>query len=618
MNSFVGGIEPSRGSGDPVRAWMTEWLRTNTAREAWHVEAAPFFYLASAESSDGRAPMARDEGGLTVLYYGFLARDQFAEAGVPEPTTPAEIAAALLRRYRQNGPDALVALNGRYVACAWDPATKSLHLMNDALGLKPVFLWQAQGEFYFSANLWALACHPKFRKAINPLGMVDLLMFNHQQMQRTLFADVSVLPPGGVTTFRDGALTSRQVRTLKFSDSRWTWSVGRAAEGMYERLAQSIRRRVRDGADLALPLSGGFDSRVLLGLLLERPVRLHTITQFQYGLFAEDTKYAKRMARVAGVEHRTVPLTDDATAKYREQSVALNGGMYDCQTARYLSLLDQSFDKTLPHVSAHLGGELTSRFQISDKLYTTPEEHWALALKFANGYRFTPAQVAEMLGTGVPRDLAQTAVAENRQFFFSHPTPDFHRYFNWDLLQYRRRYIAFQLLYYEQFQEVIAPFYDLDFIDFVCSLPFAAVEGQQAYCVMMRKHFPALSRIPNTNTDTPLVSSTKEVLRDYVTSQYRRFVLSPVRKMVPSRRWVGHPMAQFGYALMGDSRPVLDHILVRREKMSAYLDPVAVEKAVQRQLQGDYSNSMGLLGLATFATALDMLDDPQSAIRVWR
>jgi len=616
MHGFLGCIESDRACADAMLNWMKDWIHVRPEKRAIEIQRGPFHYLASAEPQSTDDPVADDHNGFVLAFTGFIATDQLRDAGGIEPQEHADIARALLRIYRERGPEAVACLNGRYTVCVWDPEKGSLELMNDVLGLMPIFLWQNDGSFAFSSNVWAIACHPRFRKRIDVRGMVDLLLLSHQQGNRTLFEGVSVLPPGSVTTVRDGNVSSRLVRNLKFSEERWQWSIEKAADEMYALLSQSVQRRVAEGAEVLLPLSGGFDSRVLLGFLLERPAEIKTITQYQHGLYAEDTRYAKRLARRAGVRHQVVPFGDSFLAQYRRKCVAINGGLFDIHTSRYLSWFDEPNGKLLPIVSAHLGGELTSRFQVSDTAFSTPEEQFDIAFGEANNYRFAPEIVRNMLGTEVNGDLANEAVLENKQFFMSQRTPFFHRYFNWDLLLSRRRYICYQLFHFEQFTRVIAPFYDLDFVDFICSLPFAALHKQHAYRTMLREHFPALARIPNTN-DLPVLTSTREVLRDFANTQYRRFIRRPVQRVLPLKRWVGHPMEQYGFALQDASRAVLDHISENRELIAQYLDPERVQQAVGRQLKGDNSASIGLLAMSSFVTALEMLEDPSAAIRCW-
>lgn len=617
MHGFWGCVEPNQDHAETMRRWMAAWIGLEPQKQPFVIHRPPFVYMASSEPGARQESMASDDNGLLVVFRGFIARDQLAGTDSGEPRTDAEVAAALLRLYRERGADSLVGLNGRYTVCVWDSEENSLYLMNDILGLMPVFLWQKAKSFAFSSNIWAIVCHPLFSKEIDPKGVVDLLLLSHQQANRTLLKDVPVLAPGSVTAIKGGKVTSRVARTLQFSDQRWDWGMDKAADEMHSLLAQSVRRRVPDGAEVRLPLSGGLDSRAALGLLLERPVRIHAFTQYQPGAYGVDARYAKRLARRAGVAHETVPLPDDFLAAYRRKCVAISGGLYDIHTGRYLSLSDQGGSHGLATVSGHLGGELTGRFHVPDTAFSSPQERFELAFKEINMFRFPADQLRGMLGGSVSEGLVDEALDECREFFLSHSGVHFQQFTNWDLALYRRRFISFQLLYLEQFGEVVAPFYDRDFVDFMCSVPFCALESQRAYRAMHRRHFPSLARIPDSNTDRPMLMSTSFVLRDFLNSQYNRFVRRPLHRLLHLRRWVGHPCVQCAFALRGGSRPVLEHIMQNLERLARFLKPDQVRHVVDRLLEGDSSNSMGLLALSAFVTTLEMLDDPYSAVHAW-
>lgn len=617
MHGFLGCIESDKAAADAMGGWMKKWIALRPEKRLVEVRRHPLLFVTSDEPGTTGAPVASGDDGLTVGFCGFIAHDQLEAADGSALTTDAEVAEALLARYRAEGGEALAALNGRYLAWAWRADSGRLELMNDALGFKPVFLWRKNAAVVFASNVWAIVRHPRFDGVVDARGLVDTLLLSHQQGGRTLFEDVSLLPPGSVTCIQDGKAVSRVVRNLRFTEERWAWSVERIADAMHGVLSQSIRRRVPEHLEVLLPLSGGLDSRVLLGLLAARSAEIDAVSQYQHGLYGIDARCARQLARAAAVKHRIVPLRDDFLARYRRKCVAINSGMYDIHTGRFLSLLDLAGAGDVPTVSGFFGGEITGRFQISDAAFCTPEEQFELGWREINMYRFQPDRLRGMLASGVSADAADDAVAESKRFLLSHDGHYFHRHYNWDILMYRRRYISYQLLYYEQFQRVIAPFCDRDVVDFFCSLPFAALEAQRAYCQMQVRHFPKLSRVPNSNTGQPLRISTKYILKDVLSSQYMRFIRRPLQRALKLRRWIGHPCSQLGFALGGDSRPVLDHIIRSKDRLADHLHPDKVQEAVDRLLEGDNTCSMGLLALSSFATALEMLEDPGAALRAW-
>jgi asparagine synthase (glutamine-hydrolysing) len=590
---------------------MSEWIAAAPTKRSFEVQRPSFFYLGSEPEDEGGRPMASDENGSVLMFSGFIASDQLPAANGAGGGS--DIAASLLRLYRQSGPGGLVGLNGRYVIAVWDAGKRRLALMNDLLGLKPAFFWSDEGGFAFSSSVWPIACHPRFRKKLSPEGVADMLLFNHQQGDGTLFQGVTLLPPGSITTVQCGEVKSERVSPVPHTTERWHWGIERTADAMHELIGQGLARRVPDGVSLQLPLSGGMDSRVMLGFLRRRRVHVRTITQHQPGLYGLDRRYAKRLARRARVPNRPVPIPDDFLARHRLLSVLIGGGLYDIHVSRYLALIDH-LDPSELVVSGYMGGELTGQLHTSDRDFAGPEEQFALVLAEANKHRFPPAGARELLD-GSAEGLVEERVNGYRQFFFSQDGEFSHRYNNWNLLQFQRRYTSFQPFYFEQFGPVRTPYYDRDYVEFVCSLPFAALEGQRAYREMQSRHFPELAKIPDTNTGEPPRLSTGYVLRDVLYSQYARFVRRPLQRLCPLRRWVESQMQQYGFALMGDSRPVLDHLMRSRDLLASHMSAEAVEAAVGRQRAGDHSEVMGLLGLSAVATALEIMDDPHGALR---
>ncbi len=618
MNGFLGMVEADDAAADCMSRWMAEWVTLRPAKAEVSCAAAPFRFMGSAESDSDAERGVADRGALTLVYAGFVAPGQLAGQSGKAPTTSSQVAEALLERYIADGADSLAALNGRYVIAVWDAGRQSLELMNDCLGLKPVFLWQRGESIAFASNVWAIACHPEFCGEIDTRGVVDTLLLSHQQGNRTLHRDVSVLPPGSVTRWTDGRLSQRTVRTLEFSDSRWHWGMDRLADAMHDALAESVRQRIPDSSSIRLPLSGGVDSRTMLGLLCERDVELNAFTQWQPGAYSIDARNAAQLARRAGVGLSRVPLADDFLSRYREKCVAINGGLYDIHTGRYLSLSDQSEMPAYGIVSGHLGGELTGRFQFPDTAFSTVEERYELAFREVNMFRFDADGVRDMLAFETSPELVDESLQECRRFYMDQPGEHFQQGMAWDLLLSRRRFISFQVLYLEQFCRAFAPFYDREFVDLMSSMPFCALEGQRAYLRMVCRHFPDLARVPNSNTGRPMVTSTAFVIKDFLRSQYSRFIRRPVRRLFKLRRWVGNPCLQFGFALMGSSRSVLEHLLANAERLGDCLDVAKVRTAVREHLDGKNEYPMGLLALSALVTAAEMLEDPYLAIRAWQ
>ncbi len=616
MDGFLGCIDPHQSSATAMCAWMREWIGIPPEKALSEVSAGPFRYVASREGKGPAERLARTPEGTVVLYHGLVPADQFGAVCDVPPRDEAEVASALLALYQAGGPESLAGLNGRYVAVVWDAERQQLHLANDVLGLYPTFVWRRGGAIAFSSNVWAIARHPDFNGELDIQGIADFLTLSHQQGNRTLLREVSVLPAGSVVSFADGQVSERCVRDLVFSDERWDWGIDRIGDELHERLLASSRRQIPDDWTVRLPLTGGFDSRTTLGLLMGRGVRVQAVSQRQPGAYAKDTRLARRLARTAHIPHRTVPLPDDFLGRLRRRCVAISGGLFDISAARFLSLMEQSQDADVS-ATGTLGGEVTGRFMCPDGRHASAEDHWRSEFESVSVLRFSPDELGALLSDGVAGDLAQTVREESRSFFVDFEGRPFQQFLRWDLLVRRRRFVVFQPMQLQTFARSAMVFYDRDVIDLVCSLPLAALEEQRAYRAMICRHFPALARVPSTN-DTPLSVSTRQVMADCAATQLRRFVVRPIDKVFGLRRWIGHPYVQFGFALSQGSQDVLDHLQRNAEKLGPYLRPDLVADYAQRQARGDNTHSMGVLALSTLATVQEMADDPDMALRAWR
>lgn len=611
MHGFLGCVNQGRREAEPMLRWLSAWIGLEPVKKSVDLRRPGFRFVGTVHGEGRDRPFAAREDGPLVGFRGFIARDQLSLPDGARPETEAETAEALLELYLEEGPAALAGLNGRYLAWVRD-ADGSVVLANDLLGLKPSFLWHQGAGFVFSSHIWAIASYPGFSGRIRLGGVVDLLLYNHHQGERTLFESVSLLPPGSVLTLRDGKTDIQRICRPTHSEENWDLGIEQAADRMYELLEASVDRRVHVDREMQLPLSGGLDTRAMLGFLRERGCQPEALTQYQHGLYGLDRRYSRRIARIAGIRHRTTRIPDDFLSRYRMLSVAAGGGLYDIHPARYLSLVE-SMRHDLPVVSGYMGGELSGQLHTSDVDFSTPEEQFQLVFQEANRCRLPPERTRAVLGTD-RGGLVDESIAGYRDFFLSQAGDYSHRYNNWNLLVFQRRYTSFQLHYIEQFVPVRAPFCDRPYVDFMCSLPFAALEGQRAYRHMQATRFPDLARVPDTNTGLPPRITTKYMVCDLLHTQYQRFLRRPLQHLLRLRRWVRSQMEQYGFALQGASSEVLEHILANEDRLSAYLDIDNVRAEVSRQSEGDNSAVMGLLGLSAFATALELAEDPMGGI----
>ena len=210
---------------------------------------------------------------------------------------------------------------GMFAMAVWDRETRTLHLVRDRLGEKPLYVGTFDGTLLFASELKAMRRHPAWRGEIDRDVLTAYLRVGYVPGPYAIYRNVRKVEPGTIVSVRavDGRLEER---------TEAYWSVGDAfARGVSDPLTGShdemvtaledvLRRTVRDEMVSDVPLgaflSGGIDSSTIVALMQaesRRPVRTFTIG-FHDPAFNE-AEHARDVARHLGTEHTELYVTPD-------------------------------------------------------------------------------------------------------------------------------------------------------------------------------------------------------------------------------------------------------------------------------------------------------------------
>jgi asparagine synthase (glutamine-hydrolysing) len=204
---------------------------------------------------------------------------------------------------------------GMFAIAVWDRQTKSLTLIRDRLGEKPLYYgWQGTGDaatFIFASDLKALRVHPSFESRIDRDAITLLLRHNCIPAPYSIYKGIRKLEPGEILVV---SLPAREPQIRSY----WTLQevVARgladpfegtpedAVDALETLLGDSIKRQMVADVPLGAFLSGGIDSSTIVALMqaqARRPVKTFTI-----GFNDErhdEAVHAKAVARHLGTEH---------------------------------------------------------------------------------------------------------------------------------------------------------------------------------------------------------------------------------------------------------------------------------------------------------------------------
>ena len=202
-------------------------------------------------------------------------------------------------------------LIGMFAFALWDSKARTLSLVRDRIGIKPLYWGEFAGQVLFASELKALRQHPSFRPEIDRNSLCAFLRYNYVPAPRSIYAGVYKLAPGSILTFAEGA----PPRPIAFWSMPEVVRKGRAGfnenlsdadaeEKLNALLLDAVGRRMIADVPLGAFLSGGIDSSTVVALMQAQSVRpIRTFSIGSHDAAYDEAKHAKAVAAHLGTDH---------------------------------------------------------------------------------------------------------------------------------------------------------------------------------------------------------------------------------------------------------------------------------------------------------------------------
>lgn len=205
---------------------------------------------------------------------------------------------------------------GMFAIALWDRQQRTLTLIRDRLGIKPLYWAKFGGLFVFGSELKAIRECPGWTPRINRDAVAAFMRHAYVPAPHTIYEGVNKLEPGCVLTLPWGGEPS----ITRFWDARAVARNGLAAplqdsdseltDQLEELLKDAVNRRMVADVPLGAFLSGGVDSSTVVALMQAAntgPVKTFSIG-FDIPGFNE-APHAAAVARHLRTEHTELQVT---------------------------------------------------------------------------------------------------------------------------------------------------------------------------------------------------------------------------------------------------------------------------------------------------------------------
>jgi asparagine synthase (glutamine-hydrolysing) len=272
----------------------------------------------------------------------------------------------ITRRYEQD-PEFPSSLNGRFQGLAVDTTRGSATLFNDRYGMHRLYYHESKDGFYFAAEAKALlAVLPRLR-TMNWQSVGEYIACGCVLQNRTLFEGVNVLPPGSAWTFHRG---QKQEMKTYFNPEQWETQTPLGPSDYYEHLRDIFKSKLPlyfdGGQRVALSLTGGLDSRMILALYQPPPDSLPCYTFGGMFRDCQDVVVARRIAKTCQQSHSILRVGDEflnSFARYAERTVYLTDGCCNVSHSADLYVNERARQIAPVRMTGNYGGEVLRRIR---------------------------------------------------------------------------------------------------------------------------------------------------------------------------------------------------------------------------------------------------------------
>ena len=265
----------------------------------------------------------------------------------------------LLHGYKEWGIDDLLKrIDGMYAFCIYDKKSRTLFLVRDRFGKKPLFYTENHGRFMFSSEIKAFFEFDDTLRVFSYRGIKDWIYHRGSHSSQTIFHSIQRLEPGCYLKINNSQIRKRKYYDVLDHIDNGHTGIKKDLGLIEELLNKAVKKRLISDVPVGLQLSGGIDSS-LIGyfLSLNHSGSMHTFNvgfkEPRYENYSEE-KYAKLVANKYGFIHHQLNISIEDIAQNFEEVIYLVDGMLDYPNTIPIYLLS-SFAKK--YVTVILTGE---------------------------------------------------------------------------------------------------------------------------------------------------------------------------------------------------------------------------------------------------------------------
>lgn len=231
--------------------------------------------LSIVDIAGGHQPMSSDDGALQLVFNGEIynhdeLRLRLIARGIQfRSRSDTEV---ILRTYELDGLNGFRAFNGMFAIALWDGRSRTLHLVRDRLGVKPLYYAVDGKKVVFASEIKAILASGFIDREVNARAMWDFMTCRYVPAPETIWSNVYKLRPGHWLSLKYGETAGEPGRWWDIpTNSSASCDRDEEAVDEFSRLFENaVDLRMIADVPVGILLSGGLNSSAVAAAAARR------------------------------------------------------------------------------------------------------------------------------------------------------------------------------------------------------------------------------------------------------------------------------------------------------------------------------------------------------------
>lgn len=218
----------------------------------------------------------------------------------------------MLKGFSERGRAAIADWRGMFAFGFWNARRRSLTLVRDRLGMKPLYYYHDGHTFIFASEVRTLLATGLTPRKISPSALNSYLAWGSIEQPLTIIDNIHALLPGHILEFKDGRVGAEAYWELRADKQNKVRDERALIEELGALLADSVESHLVSDVPVGVFLSGGIDSSSVMAMAsrgVKSPIKSFSVC-FNEQEF-DEAGCAEKVARRYGADHHSVLITED-------------------------------------------------------------------------------------------------------------------------------------------------------------------------------------------------------------------------------------------------------------------------------------------------------------------